>query len=490
MRPRKGGSYKSFVSPVDGKTFSSFPKAAASAGSKVTVVEAAAKKKAKPASAAAARAVAKQTGSKQAASKQASSKPASSKQASSKQASSKQASSKQASSKQASSKPASSKPASSKPASSKQASSKQAASKLKTSKAKQVGGSKKDKDANSGSAPGSGAASTTDCDLSLKRRTPTSYIETLLSLKLVQLEAPPNVSKSTSKPLRDDNGEEEEDSSSARDASAGSASASPCTYTYEYDRHSARGKADLQKALAASPPPSSEWDPNSEAGQRIGSKILVIDEEKTRLDSKQNALKKNRKPYQDAVWDEGRIIDYDNKTGSYVVKFANADYRGSSIIENVNPKVDAALVANNLVWARFQKQPFWPALTFVPNEAAIKRSLVPPNQASGARLRLFYFQTNERGEIAKNPKVLTQFEYKIAHKRDDYYGDGSRLEGHPKVPNPVNPHHLLAPDPNKVDRIRGSSKYLKAVPMACREIQERQKVRDVAIKALGDVNYK
>jgi len=56
------------------------------------------------------------------------------------------------------------------------------------------------------------------------------------------------------------------------------------------------------------------------------------------------------------------------------------------------------MIANNVVWSRFSKQPWWPALTLIPNKAAKDKGYVPPNQVTGSRMRLFYFLTNERGE--------------------------------------------------------------------------------------------
>lgn len=73
-------------------------------------------------------------------------------------------------------------------------------------------------------------------------------------------------------------------------------------------------------------------------------------------------------------------------------------------------------------------------------------------------------------------------------KREDYHGDGSRLSSeHTPVANPINPSHILAPDPNKIEKAKkGSNKYLSAISVACEEIEERKKAREKAISTMSD----
>ena len=149
------------------------------------------------------------------------------------------------------------------------------------------------------------------------------------------------------------------------------------------------------------------------------------------------------------------------------------------------------LIANNVIWSRFSKQPWWPCLTVIPNEAASSKEYVPHNQASGARMRLYYFLTHERGEVSKSADFVTQFEATVWPKREDFYGSPVASDS-PPVENPVNPSHLLAPDPNKAGKPgkKNSQKYLQAIPAACEEIEERERVRKKAIKTMGHDRFK
>ena len=81
-----------------------------------------------------------------------------------------------------------------------------------------------------------------------------------------------------------------------------------------------------------------------------------------------------------------------------------------SAVAKFNCATVPMLIANNVIWSRFSKQPWWPCLTVLPNAAAAARECVPPNQATGARMRLYYFLTNERGEVSKSNDFVTPFE--------------------------------------------------------------------------------
>ena len=155
----------------------------------------------------------------------------------------------------------------------------------------------------------------------------------------------------------------------------------------------AKSRQSLKSSL------SSYTDPSSRQGAAIGCRIWIFDLDRTRQNyAAAMKKKKNAKKYASASLYEGRVVDYTSSTQNYTVQVDTGDDAGNAdgnfITEFINSENDPFLLAQNIVWSRFQKHPFWPAMTIVPNEAAKRMELVSPSQIGENEEILHFNNTN------------------------------------------------------------------------------------------------
>ena len=102
---------------------------------------------------------------------------------------------------------------------------------------------------------------------------------------------------------------------------------------------------------------------------------------------------------------------------------------------------------------------------------------------------MFYFMTEERSDAALNPKQIVRF-VRDSEAHGDYVGPDSYKDSlFPPLPNPLN-DVVLCPDPNSVYSIKKSKGYLKAVPHALAELEERRSTRERWKRGMERGEYK
>ena len=146
----------------------------------------------------------------------------------------------------------------------------------------------------------------------------------------------------------------------------------PLTKTGAIDTSS--GRFQKESTLLSSAPDSASDSPNpsSQHGLAIGCKIWVVDVPDSAAKLKR-ARGKNPKPHQHLEMYEGRVVDV---TGSGMMQ-VRCEVEGGGggkeyVTEHVHATASPYLLARNVVWSRFQKHPWWPAMTLLPSPAMVK----------------------------------------------------------------------------------------------------------------------